>query len=94
MRPVTTAVNVHETWYKGDGFYGDGPDFHWDYYNSFVIQPMLLEPCPSANPCQRAFISDRTDVRRCPQMSGFCEAAELTRKPLKQMLLAAYGIPT
>lgn len=21
----------------------DGPDFHWDYYNSFVIQPMLLD---------------------------------------------------
>ena len=23
--------------------YGDGPDFHFDYYNSFVIQPMLLD---------------------------------------------------
>ena len=30
-------------WYKGDGVYGDGPPFHWDYYNSFVIQPMLLD---------------------------------------------------
>lgn len=29
-------------WYKGDGLYGDGADFHWDYYNSFVIQPMML----------------------------------------------------
>jgi hypothetical protein len=29
--------------YKGDGVYGDGPDFHWDYYNSFVIQPLLVE---------------------------------------------------
>jgi hypothetical protein len=27
----------------GDGVYGDGPQFHWDYYNSFVIQPMLLD---------------------------------------------------
>jgi hypothetical protein len=27
----------------GDGLYGDGPQFHWDYYNSFVIQPMLLD---------------------------------------------------
>jgi len=27
---------------KGDGAYGDGPSFHWDYYNSFVIHPMLL----------------------------------------------------
>src|SRR4029079_11456740 len=23
--------------------YGDGPSFHWDYYNSFVIQPMLVD---------------------------------------------------
>ncbi len=30
-------------WYKGDGAYGDGPRFHFDYYNSFVIQPMLLD---------------------------------------------------
>jgi hypothetical protein len=30
-------------WYKGDGAYGDGEYFHFDYYNSFVIQPMLLD---------------------------------------------------
>jgi len=30
-------------WYKGDGTYGDGEFFHWDYYNSFVIHPMLLD---------------------------------------------------
>ena len=30
-------------WYKGDGAYGDGEPFHWDYYNSFVIQPMLVD---------------------------------------------------
>lgn len=37
------AIKEHLTWYKGDGTYGDGPDFHWDYYNSYVIQPMLLD---------------------------------------------------
>lgn len=37
------AVRLHMDWYKGDGTYGDGPVFHWDYYNSFVIQPMLLQ---------------------------------------------------
>jgi hypothetical protein len=37
------AIKEHQTWYKGDGAYGDGPDFHWDYYNSYVIQPMLLD---------------------------------------------------
>ncbi|MDB5231970.1 MAG: hypothetical protein JWN76_2775 [Chitinophagaceae bacterium] len=37
------AIKQFMLWYKGDGAYGDGPDFHWDYYNSFVIHPMLLE---------------------------------------------------
>lgn len=28
-------------WNKGDAWYGDGPHFHLDYYNSLVIHPML-----------------------------------------------------
>lgn len=40
---IDYALRQHETWYKGDGNYGDGPDFHADYYNSFVIQPMLVD---------------------------------------------------
>jgi hypothetical protein len=45
---IDYAVREHEQWYKGDGIYGDGPLFHWDYYNSFVIQPMLLQVLESA----------------------------------------------
>lgn len=40
---VDYALRQHEQWYKGDGVYGDGSEFHWDYYNSFVIHPMLLD---------------------------------------------------
>ncbi|GAB3920966.1 DUF2264 domain-containing protein [Larkinella terrae] len=40
---IDYALKSHQLWYKGDGTYGDGPSFHWDYYNSFVIQPMLLD---------------------------------------------------
>lgn len=40
---VDYAVRQHEQWYKGDGAYGDGPYFAWDYYNSYVIQPMLMD---------------------------------------------------
>jgi hypothetical protein len=40
---VDYALRQHAQWYKGDGLYGDGPAFHWDYYNSFVIHPMLLD---------------------------------------------------
>lgn len=32
-----------DEWYKGDALYGDGPAFHMDYYNSFVIHPMLTD---------------------------------------------------
>jgi hypothetical protein len=36
---------VHDMlgWYLGDGAYGDGEFFHFDFYNSFVIHPMLLD---------------------------------------------------
>lgn len=30
-----------EQWYVGDGVYSDGPPYHWDYYNSYVIHPYL-----------------------------------------------------
>ncbi len=37
------AIRQHEQWFMGDGIYGDGPNFHWDYYNSYVIQPFLVD---------------------------------------------------
>ncbi len=32
-----------DKWYLGDATYGDGPHYHADYYNSFVIHPLLTE---------------------------------------------------
>lgn len=43
MKPIEYALTRHEAWFLGDGTYGDGPKFHWDYYNSYVIQPAILE---------------------------------------------------
>ncbi len=40
---IDYALSQHDAWYKGDGWYGDGDVFRWDYYNSFVIQPMQLD---------------------------------------------------
>jgi len=40
---IDYALRQHEQWYKGGGIYGDGAAFHADYYNSFVIQPMLID---------------------------------------------------
>ncbi len=42
---VIYGVRQHEQWYKGDGVYGDGAVFHMDFYNSYVIIPMLLDLC-------------------------------------------------
>lgn len=45
----TVAARLEENvrlmlgWYVGDGAYGDGEFFHWDYYNALVIQPMLID---------------------------------------------------
>lgn len=30
-------------WYQGDGWYSDGPNLSIDYYNSYVIHPMLVD---------------------------------------------------
>lgn len=40
---VDYALRQHDQWYRGDGAYSDGPVFHWDYYGSFVIHPMMID---------------------------------------------------
>ena len=62
---VDYALRQHDLWYKGDGAYGDGPSFHWDYYNSFVIHPMLLDvldACRDEMPAWKE-LSARVDER-------------------------------
>lgn len=43
MHPIEYAIMRFKEWYKGDGWYGDGANLHMDYYNSYVIHPMLLD---------------------------------------------------
>jgi hypothetical protein len=40
---IDWAIRKMQEWYAGDGWYSDGPQFHFDYYNGYVIQPMLLD---------------------------------------------------
>jgi hypothetical protein len=40
---ITLALEKMNRWHVGDGLYADGPFYRWDYYNSFVIHPLLLE---------------------------------------------------
>jgi hypothetical protein len=52
---IDLALRTVELWYKGDGAYGDGPEFHWDYYNSFIIHPMLLNILDVIGPFSNAW---------------------------------------
>jgi hypothetical protein len=60
---VDYALRQHQQWYVGDGHYGDGPEFHWDYYNSFVIQPMLLDVLGALGADNPAWTQMATPVR-------------------------------
>ncbi|MEO8369881.1 MAG: DUF2264 domain-containing protein [Candidatus Solibacter sp.] len=59
---IDYAVRAHQQWYVGDGLYGDGPRFHWDYYNSFVIQPMLLDVLRGIGPFAKTWQALLPDI--------------------------------
>lgn len=40
---IEFALRKMKEWYIGDGWYKDGEKFSIDYYNSFVIHPMLVD---------------------------------------------------
>src|SRR5204862_7872409 len=64
---VDYALRQHDQWYKGDGAYGDGPAFHWDYYNSFVIHPMMLDvldACQGEMPAWQEFAARELERAR------------------------------
>lgn len=37
------AMRKANEWYLADGWYSDGPEFSFDYYNSYVMHPMIVE---------------------------------------------------
>lgn len=43
MYRIHSAIRSIERWYVGDGWYSDGEHFAFDYYNSYVIQPMYVQ---------------------------------------------------
>lgn len=73
------AVNKHLERYKGDGVYGDGDYFHWDYYNSFVIQPMLMDICFIME--KHNLISRDVMLNVKKRMSRYAEILEMSISP-------------
>jgi hypothetical protein len=64
---VDYALREHASWYLGDGIYGDGPQFHWDYYNSFVIHPYLLQLMDTIADQQAAWAAMKEPIQKRAQ---------------------------
>jgi len=64
---VDYGLREFQSWYLGDGTYGDGPHLHWDFYNSFVIQPYLLQLMDTVGDQSPAWSSMRTPIRQRAQ---------------------------
>jgi hypothetical protein len=92
---VDYALRQHAQWYKGDGIYGDGPDFHFDYYNSFVIQPMLLDVLDALGSEDPAWEAMKARVReRAQRYAGIQErliSPEGTFPPIGRSIAYRFG---
>ena len=92
---IDYALRQHQEWYKGDGVYGDGPEFHWDYYNSFVIQPMMLNILDAVEPATHRWSPLRKPVearaRRYAAIQERLISPEGTFPPIGRSLAYRFG---
>lgn len=78
-QPIELALNKMADWYAGDGWVADGEKFHFDYYNSYVIYPMLIEIIEvlvRTNINISNFIPRELVARWVPRMQRYCEYLE------------------
>jgi hypothetical protein len=92
---VDYALRQHEQWYLGDGAYSDGPAFHWDYYNSFVIHPMLVDVLAACGDTHQAWTALKAkEEARATRYAGVLErlvAADGTFPPLGRSIAYRCG---
>ena len=90
---VDYAVRQHHQWYKGDGMYGDGPSFHMDYYNSYVIHPMLLDVLQATSTATKEWSTIQTEaVTRARRYAAIQERHDLSGRHLSSDRSVA-GVP-
>ena len=66
--------------YKGDGMYGDGDSFNMDYYNSFVIHPMLFDTIRIMSKHSLEG-SEKFSKKELPRLKRFAEIQERMISP-------------
>lgn len=92
---VDFAVRQCEQWYLGDGMFADGPGFAWDYYNSFVIHPMLVDILQTVAPTSASWEKFREPaLQRATRHAEVLErmiAPDGTFPPLGRSLTYRFG---
>ncbi len=92
---IDYALNQFEQWYVGDGMYSDGISFHADYYNSYVIHPMLLDILETVMPIHSSWSDKYEKYReRAVQYAGIQErmiSPEGTFPPIGRSLAYRFG---
>lgn len=71
---IVMAKNKIKEWYVGDGWYSDGSKFSMDYYNAYVIHPMLVSMFETILP-QKMVTQAECDeaLNRMIRHAEFCE---------------------
>lgn len=59
---VDCALRRLDGWYVGEGLYSDGEKFAVDYYNSYVINPMMVDIVDAVGNAHRDFRSMRDEL--------------------------------
>lgn len=71
---LRVAKNKIQEWYVGDGWYSDGPKFSMDYYNSYVLNPMMVAMLETMQPKRWASQKEVDEaMNRMIRHAEFCE---------------------
>jgi hypothetical protein len=81
---LDAGVRKVQEWYAGDGWFKDGEAFHFDYYNSYVMYPMLLEVLEQMDKAKLTVFAEKSSellaqtLKRCQR---YCELLERMVSP-------------
>lgn len=71
---LRVSKNKIQEWYVGDGWYSDGSKFSMDYYNSYVLNPMMVAMLETLVPFRWASQKEYEQaLRRMVRHAEFCE---------------------
>lgn len=71
---INVAKNKIKEWYVGDGWYSDGSKFSMDYYNAYVLNPMMTAMLETLATKKRASQKEVDEaLQRMIRHSEFCE---------------------